>query len=505
MTAPRTLKTVLIANRGEIAVRIMRTVQEMGMQAVAIYSEADKLSPHVLLADRAYPLGGNASAETYLNQEKLLDIARMAQADAVHPGYGFLSENAGFAQACQDAGLCFIGPTPAVIQAMGDKIIAKQTMIQADVPVVPGWEGDPSDVSAARKAAQSIGYPVLVKAAAGGGGKGMRTVDTEAELPAALEAAAREAGNAFGDTRVFLEKYIQSPRHIEFQIFGDHHGQVVHLFERDCSIQRRHQKIIEESPSPFLTPALREKMGAAAVQAAQAIGYTNAGTVEFIVDPAGNYYFLEVNTRLQVEHPVTEAVTRQDLVRAQLLVAMGHPLPFTQQTLQQAGHAIECRLYAEDPENRYLPSTGTLAVYREPTGPGIRIDSGVLEGSSVSVYYDPMLAKIITWGDTREMAIARMRQALKHLPVLGVTTNLPLLQNILATSAFQHGDVQTDFLTRHADALVPDKEEESLSQTLLAMVGLIWHTRPNISPSGKTAQGINQDPWQTAGPWRGDI
>ena len=374
-------RKVLIANRGEIAVRIAQSLQQMGITAAAIYSEADAHSLHARSADEAYALGGKTSAESYLRIDKIIDVAKAHGVDAIHPGYGFLSENADFAQACADARITFIGPSPQVIHDMGDKIIAKQSFIAAGVPVVPGWSGpEDAGVEMIRGQAAKIGYPVLIKAAAGGGGKGMRVVQTEKDLATSLDAARREAQAAFGDGRIFLEKYISRPRHVEFQIFGDGRGNVVHLFERECSIQRRHQKIIEESPSPALTPQLRQKMGEAAVRAARTIGYTNAGTVEFMLDDAGNFYFLEVNTRLQVEHPVTEMITHQDLVRAQVLVAAGEELPFTQDELRQEGHAIECRIYAEDPARGFLPSTGTLAHYLPPIWANIRVDSGVSEG-----------------------------------------------------------------------------------------------------------------------------
>ncbi len=451
---------VLIANRGEIAVRIAQTVQQMGIAAIGVYSDPDAGAVHVQACDEAYPLEGRTSAETYLRGGRIIEIARAHGVDAIHPGYGFLSENAAFAQACADAGITFIGPSPEVIRAMGDKIVAKKAMERAGVPVVPGWagEGEPAaDVLA--QAAEQIGYPVLVKAAAGGGGKGMRVVERAADLAAGVEAAQREARGAFGDPRIFLEKYVTRPRHVEFQIFGDSQGNVVHLFERECSIQRRHQKIVEESPSPALTPDLRAEMGAAAVRAAQALGYTNAGTVEFLLGPEGSFYFLEVNTRLQVEHPVTEWITGHDLVRAQVLVAAGEPLPFTQQQLSQRGHAIECRLYAEDPASGFLPSIGRIVDYLEPSGPNIRVDSGVALGSAVEVYYDPMLAKLTVWGRDRAEAIARMRWALARYVVLGVTTNIDFLADVVSSADFAAGHTDTHFLERlHADDAGPSDE-----------------------------------------------
>jgi len=440
-------RRVLIANRGEIAVRIAATLQQMGITVVAVFSDADRESPHVGCADEAYPLEGVTAAETYLRGDKIIEIARDHRVDAIHPGYGFLSENAAFAQACADASIAFIGPRPQAIRALGDKIAAKQTMAGAGVPVVPGWAGE---ADAAPKTfgreAKRIGFPVLVKAAAGGGGKGMRVVAKESELEAAMDSARREAKAAFGDPRVFLEKYIARPRHVEFQIFGDAHGNVVHMYERECSIQRRHQKIIEETPSPALTPLLRERMGEAAVRVASVAGYMNAGTVEFLVDESGGFYFLEVNTRLQVEHPITEMTLRQDLVRAQVLVAAGERLPFTQAELRPEGHALECRIYAEDPPNGFLPSSGTLNRFAPPFGPNVRVDSGVMESNDVSVHYDPMLAKVVTWGGYREDSIARMQWALHRFAILGLTTNVEFLSSLLVHPEFRAGRLHTHFL-----------------------------------------------------------
>ncbi len=493
-------KKVLIANRGEIAVRIAATLQEMGITAVGVYSDPDRRAVHVRACDEGYPLSGRTSSETYLRGDKIIEIAKMHGVDAIHPGYGFLSENEDFAQMCHDAGITFIGPSPKVIRDMGDKIIAKTTFAAAGVPVVPGWSGDASaDGKALNSEAGRIGYPILVKAAAGGGGKGMRVVEKEADLAAAVEAAQREAGAAFGDSRVFLEKYITRPRHVEIQIFGDAHGNVVHLFERECSIQRRHQKIIEESPSPALTPELRAKMGQAAVTAAKAIGYTNAGTVEFILDPEGNFYFLEVNTRLQVEHPVTELVTHRDLVRAQLHVAAGHPLPFSQDELTQDGHAIECRIYAEDPARGFLPSIGTLGRYIEPRGPGIRVDSGVEQGSEVSVYYDPMLAKLICRGRTREEAIEKTVWALDRYVIMGVTTNVAFLRDVLTHPEFQRGNLHTHFLAEHP--IGPSTDEIPRDAWIAA--ALLSGAASSRGQSLLTATAAPSGPWESAGAWRG--
>lgn len=498
-------RKVLIANRGEIAVRIAQTLQEMGVVAVAVYSDADRRSLHVQRADEAHALEGNAPGETYLDIHKIIEAARDHHCDAIHPGYGFLSENEDFAQACQQAGITFIGPSPDVIRTMGDKVIAKRTLAKAGVPVVPGFASEgAADGAALREAADTIGYPVLLKAAAGGGGRGMRIVREPRELDAALEAAQREAGSAFGDTRVFLEKYIERPRHIEFQIFGDTHGNVVHLFERECSIQRRYQKIVEESPSPALTPELRRRMGDAAVRAARAMGYTNAGTTEFILDPSGNFYFLEVNTRLQVEHPVTELVTRQDLVRAQIVVAAGEPLPFPQADLRQDGHAIEVRIYAEDAARGFLPSIGTVERHVAPTGPNIRVDSGVREGSVVTVHYDPMLSKLIVWGRTRNEAIARLAWALDHYVVLGVTTNIEFLRNLIENEAFRAGRLHTHFLEEQsiAPARGGEPPDAALMVAALGLKGALGVGGGAKGKSDGASTERRETPWVSAGRWR---
>ncbi len=495
-------KKILIANRGEIALRIAQTVQEMGIKAVAVYSEADSRAVHVPRADEAYGLEGVTTAETYLRGDKIIEIARRRGVDAIHPGYGFLSENASFAQACADAGITFIGPAPEVISAMGDKIIAKRTLSDAGVPVVPGWsDAGNAGIEVLREESARVGYPVLIKAAAGGGGKGMRVVHRPQDLAGAVEAAQREAGSAFGDARIFIEKYITRPRHVEFQIFGDSHGNVVHVFERECSIQRRHQKIVEESPSPALSPELRKAMGDAAVRAARAIGYTNAGTVEFIVDEAGHYYFLEVNTRLQVEHPVTEFITRRDLVRAQILVAAGQPLPFRQDSLVQSGHAMECRIYAEDAARGFLPSTGVIERFVPPMGPGIRVDTGVAEGSEVTVHYDPMLAKLIVWGASREHAIQRMAWALDHFVILGVTTNIEFLRALVTHPEFVAGRLHTHFLEQHAIA-APSADDAPDAALIVAAwaAGQGLRRGETVRPAGD-ANGA-ASPWETAGGWR---
>ena len=436
-------RKILVANRGEIAIRILRACRELGIKTVAVYSAADKDALHVRFADEAVEIGDSAPRESYLNIPKVLQAAKATGAEAIHPGYGFLSENAAFAEAVSAAGLTFIGPPAAAIRAMGDKAESKITMKAAGVPTVPGAENLTGEAEFI-EAAEAIGYPVLVKAAAGGGGKGMRVVRSAREMPEALAAARRESQNAFGDDRLLVEKYIEHAHHIEFQVFGDQHGNLVHLFERECSVQRRHQKFIEESPSPLLTPELREQMGIAAVKAAKAVNYSNAGTIEFIYDPQlSNFYFLEMNTRLQVEHPVTELVTGLDLAQWQIRVAAGEPFPFKQSDLTQRGHAIECRLYAEDAAGGFLPSTGRILQFIEPRGPGIRVDSGIATGSEVSHFYDPLLAKLIVSAENREAALRRMQAALRETVLHGVTSNLDFLQAILAHPAFADGKIHT--------------------------------------------------------------
>jgi len=495
-------RKVLIANRGEIAVRVAQTLQEMGIAAVAVHSEPDRNALHVRRADEAYLLEGKTSAETYLRGDKIISIARSHGVDAIHPGYGFLSENEDFAQACIDAGLVFIGPPPHIAAAMGDKIVAKKTMASAGVPIVPGWAGEGRiDIEVVRHEAAKIGYPVLIKAAAGGGGKGMRVVNEESQLAAALESAQREAGNAFGDARVFLEKYITDARHVEIQIFGDHHGNAVHLFERECSIQRRHQKIVEESPCVALSPQVRAKMGEAGVRAAKAMGYANAGTVEFMLTDSGDFYFLEVNTRLQVEHPVTEMVVGRDLVRAQVQVAAGMKLPFDQEQLTQTGHAIECRIYAEDASKGFLPSIGRIAHYVAPSGPGIRVDSGVTAGSEISVYYDPMLSKLIAWARTRDEAIEKMAWALRRYVVMGVTTNIEFLRNVVLHPEFRAGRTTTRFLENHAIAAAAPEGDGTESMIAAALAARSGRGRHAVGTSAGALVAADT-PWARATGWR---
>src|SRR4051812_1721072 len=441
-------KKILIANRGEIAVRVIRACHEMGIAAVAVYSEVDRAALHVRKADEAYPIGPADAKESYLNIRKILDVAQRSGADAVHPGYGFLSENAQFARACAAAGVKFIGPPATAMEAMGSKTRARQAMEWAGVPFVPGTARGLESFVEAQDAADRIGYPIMLKAAAGGGGKGMRLVHSPAELKSALESARSEAERAFGDGEVYVEKAILNPRHIEMQILADEHGNTVYLGERECSLQRRHQKVVEEAPSPIVDADMRRRMGEVAVRVAQAAGYTNAGTVEFLVDQEKNFYFLEMNTRLQVEHPVTELTTGLDLVHLQIHIANGEPLPFRQDEVKIRGHAIECRIYAEDPDNNYLPSPGKITLLLLPSGPGIRRDSGMYEGWTVPMDYDPLLAKLIGYGSDRDQAIGRLGRALNEYFVGGIKTNISLFRRILSDPEFRAAKIDTGFLDR---------------------------------------------------------
>jgi acetyl-CoA carboxylase biotin carboxylase subunit len=489
---------ILIANRGEIAVRVARTCRRLGIATVAVYSEADAGAYHTREADETVLIGPASPAQSYLRGDRIIEAALERGAQAIHPGYGFLSENADFAQAVREAGLVFIGPDAEAIAQMGSKTAARALMEAAGVPVVPGYQAGGSEVEFA-DAAASIGYPVLVKAAAGGGGKGMRVVEQPSELGDALGSARREARNAFGDDTVFLEKYVTEPRHVEFQVLADAQGNTVHLFERDCSIQRRHQKVIEETPSPIVTPALRARMGEAAVAAARAVNYRNAGTVEFIVDAQGNFYFLEMNTRLQVEHPVTEMVTGLDLVELQLRVAAGEPLPWTQDDLAQHGHAIECRVYAEDPANNFLPSTGPVLLADEPVG--ARVDAGVRTGDEVTIHYDPMISKVIVHADTRDDAIRRMQWALGHYTLLGLTTNLAFLRALLDHPAFQRGEATTHFIDQHMGNLeAPPSPPPDDALIALALHDLLAQRRAD-EPL-RLASGDPYNPWQLADGFR---
>jgi len=506
---------LLIANRGEIAVRIVRACRELGVETVAVYSDADTDASHVRVADRAVHLGGAAPRESYLNIDRLIAAAHTSGADAVHPGYGFLSERAPFARACEAAGLVFVGPPADAIERMGSKIGARQLMVAAGVPVVPGETPTDQGDAALADAIARIGCPALVKPSAGGGGIGMKVVREPGEAAAAIAAARREATAAFGDGTLYVERLVDRPRHVEIQVLADRHGHVVHLFERECSAQRRHQKTIEESPCRALTPALRARMGDAAVAAARAAGYCNAGTVEFLLEGDGDaarFYFLEMNTRLQVEHPVTECVTGVDLVRAQLMVASGEALPFTQADLSQRGHAIECRVYAEDPSQGFIPQAGRLLVYREPQGPGIRVDSGVAEGGEVSVHYDPMLAKLIVWAETRELARRRALAALGDFAILGIRTNIPFMRRVLESDAFVAGTLDTGFLDREGAALAMKVDPPLPEAVMTAVQSLAAGAQapgtlgtPGTHPLGTRAPSTpgTLDPFTALKGWRG--
>lgn len=440
------IKKVLIANRGEIAIRVVRGCVDAGIISVGVYSECDKVALHTRMADEVYHIGESPAKDSYLRQDRILEIVKRSGADAIHPGYGFLAENAEFAKLCEDEGIIFIGPKSETIALLGDKLEARKIAIEAGLPVVPGAEFDNANLDKLPGIAKEIGYPVLIKAAAGGGGKGMRVVNEEKDLTESVESAIREAGSAFGDGRVFLEKYLIKPRHIEIQIFSDRYGNAIHLGERECSIQRRHQKVIEESPSPVVTPELRERMGTAAVNIVKASNYIGAGTVEFLVDRDLNFYFLEVNTRLQVEHPVTEMVTGVDLVREQIRVAEGHELSLKQSDYNPRGHAIECRIYAEDAHNNFMPSTGKVGEYREPLGPGVRVDSGVVAGSEIPIYYDPIIAKMVCWGADRCEAIERTIRSLREYRISGLHTTIGFAYAVMHNERFRKGDLSTDFI-----------------------------------------------------------
>ena len=500
------LKKVLIANRGEIALRVVRACHELGIQAVAVYSDADRLAPHVLHADEAYPIGPPPSAQSYLRADVLIETALRSGCDAVHPGYGFLSERAPFARAVCEAGLTFVGPPASAVDAMGNKTEARRRMIEAGVPVVPGTSEAASDVAAAQAQAAKIGFPVLLKAAAGGGGKGMRVVRSADELPRAFEGASHEARSSFGDDSVYLEKYLEGPRHIEIQVLADNHGNVLHLGERECSIQRRHQKLVEEAPSPVITPELRARMGEAAVVAARAVDYSNAGTIEFLFQD-GQFYFLEMNTRIQVEHPVTELVTGIDLVQWQLRIAAGERLPFTQSDIAWHGHAIECRITSEDPRNNFLPSTGRIDLLNVPGGPGVRWDGGIEAGSEVSLYYDPMLAKLIVFAPDRAAAIARMRRALDELTIVGVETSAPFHRRVFQEPDFLQGNLTIDYLEKHPGINTYERPQQTLELAAVA-AALLEEEKANRSSVPRIARAHQSQrgpaPSRSSGSWRGD-
>lgn len=497
------IRRLLIANRGEIAIRVARACRELGVQSIAVYSDADVNAAHVAECDRAVRIGAAPPTDSYLNAPAIIEAARSTGADAIHPGYGFLSENAAFAAACENAGVVFVGPSASTISRMGSKIEARAVAVSAGVPVVPGQTPVDQSDEGLLHAIRDVGLPALVKASAGGGGRGMREVDDMADASAAVQSARREAAAAFKDGTLYVERLILKPHHVEVQVMGDAHGNVVHLFERECSTQRRHQKVIEESPSPHLSPALRQRMTEAAVRAAKAVGYVNAGTFEFLVDLSAGaseetpFYFLEMNTRLQVEHPVTEQVTGVDLVRAQLLVASGETLPWTQASLRQRGHSIEARIYAEDPSQGFLPQAGRLLLYREPRMPGIRIDSGFREGDTVPVHYDALLAKVVATAESRALATARLVTALRQFPILGITTNIPFLIRVLETEPFTRGEVHTGFLDTDGAALAMDSyEPPDFIKHLLDSIGA------DSPVAAMTSDGSSRvDPWTTIRGW----
>tara|TARA_R110002012_G_scaffold206357_2_gene376146 strand:+ start:1934 stop:3382 length:1449 start_codon:yes stop_codon:yes gene_type:complete len=465
------MKKILVANRGEIAIRVMRTAKKMGIKTVAVYSTVDRNAPHVKYADEAVLIGEAPSNQSYLKGDKIIEVAKSLQVDAIHPGYGFLSENAAFAELCEANNIIFIGPKSKAIKVMGSKLAAKEAVKHYNIPMVPGTEEAITDIPEAKKIAKEIGFPILIKASAGGGGKGMRIVEKEADFESQMNRAISEATSAFGDGSVFIEKYVTSPRHIEIQVMADSHGNIIHLFERECSIQRRHQKVVEEAPSSVLTPKLRQEMGEAAVKVAKACDYLGAGTVEFLLDDAHNFYFLEMNTRLQVEHPVTELISGTDLVELQIRVARGEVLPISQSDLKIKGHALELRVYAEDPLNDFLPSVGNLEIYKLPKGDGIRVDNGFEEGMDIPIYYDPMLSKLITYGKTREEAIELMISAIADYHIQGIETTLPFGSYVCKHEAFRSGNFDTHFVKKFysPEALKADQESEAKIAAMIAL------------------------------------
>jgi propionyl-CoA carboxylase alpha chain len=486
------INKVLIANRGEIALRVIHSCKELGIKTVAVYSRPDAASPHVLHADESVFIGEAASSESYLVMDKIVDAVKKTGADAVHPGYGFLSENAEFAERCQKEGIIFIGPKPHSIKVMGDKTSARELAVKLDIPTPPGLKSELKDLEEASRVADEIGYPILVKAAAGGGGKGMRIVHKKDEFESSIKAAKSEARNAFGDDRIYIEKYLEEPRHVEFQIVADTHGNVVHVFDRECSIQRRHQKVIEEAPCPLLTPELREKMAEAAIKAAKGCDYVGAGTIEFLVDKHLDFYFLEMNTRLQVEHPVTEMISGVDLVATQILVAEGKELPFTQDDLNINGHSIECRIYAEDPEDNFLPSTGMLYKHRVPTGDGIRVDSGVEEGQEVTINYDPMISKLTVHGKDRKAAINKMLRALNEYEIVGCKTTIPFCEFTLKHADFVEAKYDTHFVKDHYN---PEELESIVDEDIVALAATLLKNNETLSFESASTVESGQSEW----------
>ncbi|MFC1683551.1 acetyl/propionyl/methylcrotonyl-CoA carboxylase subunit alpha [Candidatus Zixiibacteriota bacterium] len=495
------LKKVLVANRGEIAVRVIRGLRELGISSVAVFSEADRKALHVQMADQALCIGPPAPTESYLNMDAIVAAAKKSGAVAIHPGYGFLSENFAFARRCEKEGLIFVGPTSAALALVGDKVASRLTMSKAGIPIIPGMSSKGTDPARFPTEAKKIGYPVLIKASAGGGGKGMMVINSPKELKAAVEASMRVAGGAFGDESVYLEKYLPAPRHVEFQVLADTRGNVVHLFERECSIQRRHQKIVEETPSVALDDELRTRMGQAAVAAVEAAGYTNAGTVEFLLDDEGHFYFLEVNARLQVEHPITEMTAGVDLVHQQIAIAAGKKLTFGQKDIRRRGHAIECRIYAEDPANGFMPSSGQVLFLKEPSGPGVRHDCGIYSGCTVPVHYDPILSKVIVWAENRETARKRMLLALSEMAIMGIHTTVPFLQDVVAHEEFAAGNTHTDFIDKY---MTPWKQgaDGELLDVILAAAAVDARNRTSAVAGPSSSPRRRLSPWQTGGGWR---
>lgn len=492
-----TIRKLLVANRGEIALRVMRTCREMGIKTVAIYSEVDRHALHVRYADEAVCVGPAPSSESYLKGDVIIDVCRRLGVDAIHPGYGFLSENANFARMVREAGLLFVGPSPESIEVMGSKLAAKAAVATYDIPMVPGTPSAIADRAEAKVISAQIGYPILIKASAGGGGKGMRIVDREEDFDEQMDRAVSEAISSFGDGSVFIEKYVTSPRHVEIQVLGDHHGNIIHLFERECSVQRRHQKVVEEAPSAVLTPEIRAEMGRCAVDVARACGYYGAGTVEFIVDDQLNFYFLEMNTRLQVEHPVTELITGVDLVKQMIYIAEGKELPIKQEDLQIKGHAVEVRVYAEDPANNFLPDVGTLQTYVRPQGNGVRVDDGFEQGMEIPIYYDPMIAKLITYGNDRTEAIQKMIRAIDEYQITGVQTTLPFCRYVMEHEAFTSGNFDTHFVNRYftPDVLKPAVDETEIQLAAVLAAQLFAERKPKANGQAVTT-GATKSKWR---------
>jgi acetyl-CoA carboxylase biotin carboxylase subunit len=493
------IKKLLIANRGEIAVRVMRSCKELGIKTVAVFSDADRKAKHVRYADEAYHIGASPSSESYLRMDKIIAVAKKSGADAIHPGYGFLSENGDFAQLCEDEGIIFIGPSPYAIHTMGDKITARQTMMEAGVPVVPGTKEKITSEKRALEMIREIGFPVMIKASAGGGGKGMRMVKEESELISAIRGARSEAKSSFGDDAVYIEKYISSPHHIEFQILADKFGNTIHLCERECSVQRRHQKVVEETPSPLMTPELREKMGKDAVAAAKAVNYYGAGTIEFLVDDDHNYYFLEMNTRLQVEHPITERVVGVDIVREQINIANGLPLTYQQTQIKQRGHSIECRIYAEDPDNNFMPCPGIIREIVEPLGLGVRTDGYMYEGFEIPIFYDPMISKLIVWGETRHEAISRMKRTLDEYKISGVKTSLSFLRSIMETPDFVDGKYNTHFIEQNLDFLLSKRICDTHCEDIAMIAGFVEYLSKLKKIQPTTQFEVYTNKWKDVG------